>query len=256
LTSRPGASIDLNADIGEHDGEGYDSDDALLGVVSSASIACGAHAGSPEVMERTAAAAAERKVAIGAHPSYPDRDGFGRREISIDPPALAASLANQISALRDCCARTGATLRYVKPHGALYNRAARDEKLARLVAACVRDVDPSLAVLALSGSALEAECRSAGLSVAREGFIDRGYLAEGSLAPRDQPGAILHDIELAAARALAIASGDDIETLDGATINIDADSLCVHGDNRNALAMVTRARTLLQAAGFAIQPFA
>lgn len=248
--------IDLNADLGEHDGGGYAADEALLDVVSSASVACGAHAGSIDVMERTARAAMERGVSIGAHPSYPDREGFGRRALSIGLDAIVASVKEQIEALGECCSRAGASLRYVKPHGALYGRAANDPELARGLAACFRGIDARLAVLTLPDSAMESEARAAGLAVGREAFIDRAYMRDGTLVPRDLDGAVLNDPEALAARAVRIARDKSVETIDGGTITVDAQSLCVHGDSRNALEIVRLARARLEQNGFTIGPFA
>jgi UPF0271 protein len=249
-------SIDLNADIGEHDGKGYDADASLLQIVSSASIACGKHAGSLEVMRRTVALACNWGVAIGAHPGYPDREGFGRREIGLSLDRIVASFEQQVENLMACCDAEGARLKYVKPHGALYNRAAKDRDLARLLAASAARVDASLAMLALAGSLLEHEAREHGLAVAAEAFIDRAYMSDGSLVPRDNANAVIEDPERAGRRAVRLAEGVSIETIDGSPITITADSLCVHGDNEHALATVRLARSHLEKAGFTIAPFA
>jgi UPF0271 protein len=248
-------SIDLNADIGEHDGKDYSRDTAILGVVSSANIACGKHAGSLEVMRRTVALAYERGVSIGAHPGYPDREGFGRRELDLPPDEIVDSFHKQIDNMVACCEAEGARLRYVKPHGALYNRAAKDEKLASLLAACVWTIDKSLVMLALAGGALERASRERGLITAGEAFIDRGYLPDGTLVPRDQPNAIMDDSRLVAQRAVDLAKGM-VQSIDGNEISIDARSLCVHGDGDRALETVNIARTALESAGFTIKPFA
>ena len=247
-------SIDLNADIGEHDGKGYSRDTAILDVVTSANIACGKHAGSLEVMRRTVALAYERGVSIGAHPGYPDREGFGRRELDLPADEIVESFQKQVDNMMACCEAEGARLRYVKPHGALYNRAAKDEKLASLLAACVWTIDKSLVMLALAGGALERESRARGLVTAGEAFIDRGYLPDGTLVPRDQPAAVVDDAQLIAMRAVEFANGT-VESTDGARISIDAQSLCVHGDGDHALETVRIARAALEAAGFTIEPF-
>lgn len=249
-------SIDLNADLGEHEGDGARADAAMLDVVSSASIACGAHAGTRAVMEMTVKAAFERGVSIGAHPSYPDREGFGRREIDISNRDLIESVREQITQLHDACTAAGARLAYVKPHGALYNKAARDRELARELAACVKSINPALAMLALSGSALENESRAAGLAVAREAFIDRAYVSDGTLVPRDRPGAVINDASIASARAVEMARYGAIRSLDGKRVSVPADSLCVHGDSKNAIEIVTAARRRLEEVGFTIAPFA
>jgi UPF0271 protein len=248
-------TIDLNADLGEHDGDGAAADFAMLDVVSSANVACGAHAGSLEVMDVTVRAALARGVAIGAHPSYPDRNGFGRKELGMPIADIVDSVREQILKLSHCCASAGARLAYVKPHGALYNRASRDTELAIALAQIVIEVDPSLTMLALNGSLLEHESRSAGLAVAREAFIDRAYKSDGMLVPRENQGAVIGDALVAAERARNIAEHHKIETIDGKQIDIQADSLCVHGDSPDAIAIVKAARRNLEAAGFTILPF-
>jgi UPF0271 protein len=249
-------SIDLNADIGEHDGEGYSADALLLDIVTSASIACGKHAGSLEVMRRTVALAYERGVSIGAHPGYPDREGFGRREIGLSLEKILDSFENQIQNLQACCDAEGALMRYVKPHGALYTRAVKDSELAGLLAASIVRLDSSIVMLALAGSALETESRSRGLRSVPEAFIDRAYLSDGTLAPRGREGAVIEDPEAAAARSVSLATGAGVQTLDGNVIVIEADSLCVHGDSRSALETVRMSRARLTEANFTIAPFA
>ena len=249
-------SIDLNADLGEHDGDGYSSDALLLDAVSSANIACGKHAGSLEVMRRTVALAYERGVSIGAHPGYPDREGFGRRETALSLEHIVESFEKQIQNLHACCDAEGARLRYVKPHGALYNRAAKDVELARLLAASLARMDSSLVMLALAGSVLESESRLLGLSTAAEAFIDRGYMNDGTLVPRDRAGAMIENADVAAARAVRLATMRTVKTIDGSVISVNADSLCVHGDSRNALETVRLAREKLGEEGITISPFA
>ena len=249
-------SIDLNADLGEHDGDGYSADVMLLDLVSSANIACGKHAGSLEVMRRTVALAYERGVSIGAHPGYPDREGFGRRETGLSLDTIIGSFERQIENLAACCDAEGARLRYVKPHGALYNRAARDKNLASLLAASVARIDPTLVILGLAASFLQSEARDHGLQAAAEAFIDRNYMNDGTLVPRDRQGAAIEDAELAADRALNLATTGSVRTIDGTLISIAADSLCIHGDGANALAVVRLARSRLENAGFTIAPFA
>jgi UPF0271 protein len=249
-------SIDLNEDIGEHEGDGASSDMAMLDLVSSASIACGVHAGSPAVMEMTVKAAMERGVSIGAHPSYPDREGFGRREIEMPVAQILQSVRDQIISLDQTCAMNGARLTYVKPHGALYNRAAKDSELAIQMANIIRSINPKLAVLALSGSALERSSREAGLQVASEAFIDRAYMSDGSLMPRTEPGAVINDVSITGGRAVEMAKYGRIRSFEGVALEVKADSLCVHGDSRNALQIVQNARRRLEAVGFTIAPFA
>ena len=250
-------SIDLNADLGEYTGTaGAANDDALLDAVSSASIACGAHAGDAEVMQRTVEAAAKRGVSIGAHPSYPDREGFGRREMEMSSYELSQEIMSQIQDLAACCAKAGARLRYVKPHGALYNVAAREAPVARIVAEAVLRVDPNLVLLGLAGSALVREGARAGLAVASEAFADRAYLPDGTLLSRDRAGAVLHDAGQVAERALMMVRDGNVTSVDGVRLKVEADSLCIHGDNPEALALVIATRLALENNGFTIAPFA
>ena len=248
--------MDLNADIGEHDGEGFARDAELLATVTSASIACGAHAGSESVMRQTVREAAQRGVAIGAHPGYPDRAGFGRRSISMPAADLAAVIVAQVTALLRCCDESSTQLKYVKPHGALYNQAMRDAAIARTIARATSGIDPQLFVLAPANSALAAEAAAAGLRVAREAFIDRAYLDDGTLMPRDRDGAVLRNPSVAAERALVMARDKTITSASGEVIAMHADSLCIHGDSVDALAMVRAVRCRLEQAGMVIAPFA
>ena len=250
-------SIDLNADLGEYAGtSGAALDDAILDVVTSANIACGAHAGDLAVMLRTVNAAASRGVAIGAHPGYPDREGFGRREMEMSRKELTKQMVSQVESLAVLCASAGTRLRYVKPHGALYNVAARDAAVARVVAEAIHSVDASLTLLGLAGSSLIHEGERAGLTVAREAFADRSYLSNGSLLSRDRPGAVLHDADVVAARALTLARDGYVNAVDGVRVNVTPDSLCVHGDNPEAVGLVKATRSALESAGFTIEPFA
>jgi 5-oxoprolinase (ATP-hydrolysing) subunit A len=249
-------SIDLNADLGEHEGAGFESDSALLDLVSSANIACGAHAGSPEVMRMTVATAYEKGVAIGAHPGYPDREGFGRRELDIGMAQIIASVEAQIELMAECCAVEGARLSYVKPHGALYNRAARDADLAGMLSSVIAKFDSSLIVLALADGALEREAHAHGLRVAREAFIDRSYREDGSLVPRGIEGALIDNPSISAERAVRIAADNEVVTLSGTVLQITPDSLCVHGDSLHALDTLRATRQQLERAGITILPFA
>jgi UPF0271 protein len=250
-------SIDLNADLGEAFGAWRAGDDAaLLQVVSSANVACGFHAGDPLVMRRTVAEAASRGVAIGAHPGYPDLMGFGRREMAASADEVTAYVVYQVGALQAFCAAEGTRLRYVKAHGALYNRAARDPATAEALAEGVRLADPSLVLLALAGSAMVSAGRAAGLRVAAEAFVDRAYLATGELVPRTQAGATLHDAEQVAARAVRMAREGTVDAIDGTVLNVRPDSLCVHGDNPDAAAIVRAVRERLGAEGIRVAPFA
>jgi UPF0271 protein len=231
------AVLDLNADLGE----GFD-DDPLLDVVTSANVACGFHAGDAATMRRVAARAAELGVSVGAHVSYRDREGFGRRALDVAPERLTADVAEQLEALAACCAEAGTRVRYVKPHGALYNTAVADRRVADAIVAAVRAHAP-LPVLGLPGSALLAAAADAGLPTAFEGFPDRGYTPEGTLVPRDQPGALVEDPGDVAAHAVALAA-------------TGIGSLCVHGDSPGAVEAARRTRAALTAAGFELRPFA
>jgi len=249
-------SIDLNADLGEHDGDGFAHDEAILDVVSSASIACGAHAGNPAVMRRTVVAAHSRGVSIGAHPGFPDREGFGRRESGLSISEIGDSVADQIEELAKCCLAEGARLGYVKPHGALYNRAVSDTGLAEEISQRIAMIDDSLIVLTLPHSALADAATRIGLEVAREAFIDRAYLPDGTLVPRSRDGAVIHDVHSSAARAVEMIRDGRVTAIDGSQIEIDAQSFCVHGDSVSALETVSEARRLIEAAGFSVKPFA
>lgn len=240
-------TIDLNADIGE----GYD-DAAVMPHISSANIACGFHAGDAETMRRTVELCVRHDVAIGAHPSLPDRQGFGRREIEISPGELYAQTLYQIGALAAFANAAGAKLHHVKPHGALYNMAARDRGLADAIANAVRDFDPHLILVGLAGSASIATAREAGLACAQEAFCDRRYRADGSLAPRSQPGSVLEDVDEAVAQAVSIAKRGEAVADDGSRVRIEADSLCVHGDRANAGEFASRLRSALEREGLRV----
>lgn len=249
-------NIDLNSDLGESYGAWRMGDDAaMLAVVSSANVACGFHAGDPAGILATLRAAAERGVSVGAHVSYPDLAGFGRRNMDMSSADLRASVIYQIGALQGLASAAGTRVRYVKPHGALYNFIARDERQARDVIAAVQAVDRALGLVVLAGSALAGWARDAGLRTIEEAFADRGYRADGSLVPRDQPGAVLHDSEAVAARMVQLAREGTVTASDGSVVRITADSICVHGDSPGAVAMAQRVRERLAAAGIAIRPF-
>jgi 5-oxoprolinase (ATP-hydrolysing) subunit A len=245
--------IDLNCDLGESFGAWKMGDDAaLLGLISSANIACGFHAGDPDIMRHTVALAVERGVAIGAHVSLPDLQGFGRREMTVSPDEAYAMTLYQIGALHAFVQAAGARLRHVKPHGALYNMAARDAKLATAIAQAVRDFDPALRLVGLAGSALLDAGRAAALPVASEAFADRRYRADGSLQPRREADAVIADTDQAIAQALAIAREGCVQAVDGSAVTLQADTLCVHGDGAHALAFARGLRAALEAAGIAV----
>lgn len=245
-------SIDLNADIGE--GSGCDSE--LLDLVSSASISCGAHAGDDRTMRVAIEAALRRGVSVGAHPGYPDPANFGRRETGDSPATIRDLMLSQLETFASVCADAGATFAHVKPHGALYNRAQRDRGVAESIVHAVAAVDGSLLVLGMPGSELLAAATRFGLPAAREAFLDRAYDAGGNLLSRDQAGAVIDDPATAAARAESIAATGTLEAADGSSVAVTAETLCVHGDNPGAVALVHAARTRLEQRGIAIVPLA
>jgi UPF0271 protein len=249
--------VDLNADLGEGFGTTRRAEDAaLLDLVSSANIACGFHAGDATTMKDTVRAAHERGVTIGAHPSYPDIPGFGRREFGLDPQEIFRHVSAQLRDLGAVCARNGARVSYVKPHGALYNRAATDRPAASAIVAAIRDTDRSMTLLGLPNSEMEAAALDSGIRFAREAFVDRAYRSDGTLVPRAHPGAVLQDSAVAVDRALRLISDGVIETIDGNELRIRAESLCVHGDNPDARSMLAALRERLESTGVSIAPFA
>ena len=221
--------IDLNADIGE----GYD-DASLMPYLTRASIACGGHTGDARSMDSALALAAEYGVAVGAHPSYPDREGFGRRDLAATPDQIAQWVTQQIEVLAEIAVRRGMRLVHVKPHGALYNAAAQQNVIATAIAQAVKDWDASLILLGLSGSRLIEAGRAAGLTVMQEVFADRRYQPNGQLVSRETPGALITDPGIAAEQAYALAKGQPIVALDGSMLRVAADTLCLHGDTPGA----------------------
>jgi UPF0271 protein len=248
--------IDLNADLGEGFGRWQlTDDDALLSVVTSANVACGFHAGDPSTMRRVCELAAERGVVIGAQVSYRDLAGFGRRAMDVPPDELADEITYQIGALEIFARAAGARVGYVKPHGALYNRCVRDEEQAGAVVAGIRAAGGALPVLGLPGSRLHEAARDAGLPVVGEAFADRAYTAEGTLVPRREPGAVLHDGDEVVKRALGMARDHTVTSHDGRPVALTARSLCLHGDTPGAAALARRVRSELAAAGVRVRSF-
>jgi UPF0271 protein len=246
--------VDLNADVGESFGAYTYGDDAgVIPFVSSASIACGFHAGDPAVMRETVRLALRHGVAIGAHPGFHDLAGFGRREMHLPPAEVESLVAYQVRALAGVAAAEGARLRHVKPHGALYNMAARDELLATAIARAVASVDPSLVLLGLSGSCLVTAGQRAGLRVASEAFPDRAYRSDGSLAPRGVAGAVITDVDRVVSRAIDMTVRQSVAALDGGLVTVAADTLCVHGDTPGAAALARGLRAALEAAGIQVR---
>ncbi|WP_323718068.1 LamB/YcsF family protein [Paracoccus aminovorans] len=249
--------IDLNSDLGEGYGAWSMGDDAaMLGIVSSANLACGFHAGDPLTMLATVREAAARGVAIGAHVSYPDRVGFGRRPMDVTHAELVADVIYQIGALQGICAAAGTRVSYVKPHGALYNTIATDARQGAAVIEGIRAIDPALALMGLAGTPILAQAAEAGLPTVAEAFADRGYRPDGQLVSRRDPGAVLHDPDTVAARMLRLATEGEIEAADGSLLRLRADSICVHGDSPGAVAMAARIREVLVENGVTIAPFA
>ena len=248
--------IDLNSDLGESFGRWELGDDrALLSVVTSANVACGFHAGDPSVLRRTTADAKERGVAVGAHVGYRDLAGFGRRFLDVPPADLTNEVVYQLGALAAFTRLADDRIRYVKPHGALYNTIVHHEQQAAAVVEAVRAFDPDLPVLGLPGSRFLALAEQAGLRTYREAFADRAYTPDGVLLSRREPGAVLHDPAAIAERCLRIAQGLPVEAVDGTEIVIEADSLCVHGDSPGAVDIARAVAERLRAAGVAIAPF-
>ena len=240
-------TIDLNADLGE----GY-NDAAVMPHISSANIACGFHAGDAATMQRTVALCVQHGVAIGAHPSLHDPQNFGRREIEVSADEVHAQTLYQIGALATFARASGTALHHIKPHGALYNMAARDRALADAIAGAVRDFDASLILVGLAGSMSTRAARAAGLRTASEAFCDRRYRADGSLTPRAQAGSVIENIDDAIAQAVSIATRNVAIADDGSLVHIEADTLCVHGDRSNAGEFAQRLRQALERAGLRV----
>lgn len=248
--------IDLNSDLGEGFGRWALGDDrALLDLVTSANVACGFHAGDPSTLRRVTAWAAERGVAVGAQVSYRDLAGFGRRAMDVPADELRDEVLYQVGALEAFCRAAGTAVRYVKPHGALYNRCAVDPEQSAAVVAAVVDHGAGLPVLGLPGSALLAAAADAGLPTVAEGFADRAYRADGTLVPRGTAGAVIDDVEAVAARAVAMATGAVVAAHDGSPLVLEVRSLCVHGDTPGAVALAHAVRRALEGAGVVLEPF-
>lgn len=250
-------TVDLNSDLGEGFGRwAMGDDDALLQVVTSANVACGFHASDASIMRLVCARAVASDVAIGAHVGYRDLPGFGRRFIDIEPAALAADVIYQIGALDGFARIAGSRVRYVKPHGALYNAIVHHEEQAAAVVEAVSAYDRTLPVLGLPGSAWLRLAREAGLTVVHEAFADRAYSPEGTLVSRQLPGAVLHDQQEIARRCVAMATGATIKDVQGGDLRISPGSICVHGDTPGAVGIARSVRDALAGAGITLTPFA
>ena len=240
-------TIDINCDLGEADTTASDSNDAaIMPYISSCNIACGLHAGSPEVMLQSIYLALKYGVVIGAHPSYPDREGFGRRAMSIDHADLKAILEDQIGSLKGMLEAEGGQLAHVKPHGALYNAAATDLKLAMCLAESIARTDEELICFGLANSMMEQAAEHYGLRFAHEAFMDRAYQADGTLMPRSQSGAVISDVEIILPRVLQMINKGCVSSADGQDIQMTCDTLCLHGDNPQAPSIAKKLVEFLQ----------
>lgn len=249
--------VDLNSDLGEGFGSfkvGMDRE--ILGVVTSANIACGWHAGDPVIMEETVNLSREKGVAVGAHPGYPDLMGFGRRNINVTPEEVRAYIKYQVGALKAFAVSEGIELQHVKPHGAMYNMAAKDYSLALGIAQGIKQVDENLILLGLAGSEMIKAGKDVGLKVASEVFADRAYTNEGTLVPRSVKGAIIHDKDEAIGRVIRMIKEGKVKSIDGLDIDIEAQSICVHGDNPEALEFVVEIKKTLEGEGIEIASIA
>jgi UPF0271 protein len=251
----PVRRIDLNSDLGE----GYGiwrlaDDDALLGVITSANVACGFHAGDPTTMREAVSVAARAGVAIGAHVSFPDRRGFGRRDMAIPATEVRDDVIYQVGALDAIARSCDARVTFVKPHGALYNRITVDPVLADAVTEAIAALDRGLALVTPPGSQAQRAARARRVPTVAEAFADRAYDRDGLLVPRDHPGAVISDPEAVSARAVRIATEHTVEAIDGTVIELAADTLCVHGDSPRSAALAAAIRGALEAAGFTLAP--
>jgi 5-oxoprolinase (ATP-hydrolysing) subunit A len=241
--------VDLNADLGEGAGD----DDELLALVTSANIACGFHAGDAETIHKSLEAARTHKVAVGAHPSLFDRENFGRKELPVTPEEVFDAVTYQVGVFQAIAEAAGVRPNHVKPHGALYNMAVRDEKLAGAIARAIAGADSNLILFAPDGSVLAHAGEAHGLKIAREVFADRNYLSDGSLVPRSRPDALLHDPEEAAARVLRMLRDGKVRSVDGADVDVRAETICVHGDTPGAVEFARALRSRLESENVAIR---
>lgn len=249
-------AIDLNSDVGESFGQWTLGDDAaILSTVTSANVACGFHAGDPSTLRRTCELAVANGVVVGAQPGYRDLAGFGRRFLDMDPTELTDDIVYQIGALSAIAAAAGTSVRYVKPHGALANAVVHHERQARAVVDAVRAVDPNMPVLGQPRSHLLNLADAAGLRAVTEAFADRGYTAAGTLVPRSEPGALLHDPSQVAERMARLIDEGVIRAIDGTDVPMRADSICVHGDSPDAVEVALAVRHTLEQAGITVQAF-
>ncbi|MBP1948021.1 LamB/YcsF family protein [Virgibacillus litoralis] len=246
--------IDLNCDMGESFGAyTIGSDEKLLESVTSANIACGAHAGDPTVMDRTVRLAKEHHVGVGAHPGFPDIAGFGRRMIDFSPNEIYRMVVHQIGGLQAFCKVHSVQMQHVKPHGAMYNLAAKNRDVANAVARAVYDVDSKLMLYGLAGSELLVAGRELELTVASEVFADRTYQADGTLTPRGRADAVISDVDDAVQQVERMVNEGVVRTVNGETVDIKADTICVHGDSAHAVSFVEKLRVMLESAGIVVR---
>ena len=244
------ASIDINCDLGE----GCENDAELMRYISSANIACGFHAGDEDMMRRTVDRAIENNVAIGAHPGFPDRENFGRTEMALPPDDIHGIMTEQIAALKAICDERGAKLHHVKPHGALYNMAAKDRGLANAIAKAVVEFDNDLVFFGLANSAMISESEALGLKSSAEVFADRTYQPDGTLTPRSRRGALIEDPEECKTHVLRMVREGTVIATDGTAVPIRADTICIHGDTPGAVELARMVRGALEANGIAVLP--
>jgi UPF0271 protein len=246
--------VDINCDLGERDpGDNTGNDEALMPYISSVNIACGFHAGDPLTIEKTIRSAIRHGVSIGAHPGYPDREGFGRRPMKMSNEELRAMILYQAGAVKGMAEAAGGKMCHVKPHGALYNTAAKDFEISMVIARAVQDLDSSLILVGQSGSHLIKAAREAGLACASEVFADRAYNDDGTLVARDIPGSVLHDTGDMIDRVIRMIKDKTVETVSGKIIPVEADTVCIHGDNETAPEFVKSLAEALKSAGIVMK---
>ena len=254
-TYEPSGVIDFNADIGESFGTyRLGLDEEVVRYVTSVSVAAGFHAGDPDSMAYTVRLAESRGVAVGAHPAYPDLAGFGRRDLSMTPEQIRNTVTYQIGAL--AAFTKNHQLQHVKPHGAMYNKAVRDEAEATAIIEAIRDFDPDLIQVVLAGSKWEQTARSLGVRIARESYADRALTPQGTLVPRSEPGSVIHDPEQVVKQVRKIATEGRAIAVDGSEIEFQSDTICLHGDNPEAIVIASAVRKELESAGIAVKPMA
>jgi 5-oxoprolinase (ATP-hydrolysing) subunit A len=249
-------AVDLNCDMGESTASQKIGDDArIMPLISSANIACGFHGGDPEVIAATIELAKKNQVAIGAHPSFPDRENFGRKEMELDPAAIRNLIIYQVSAIKGMAASMNAVLTHVKPHGALYNMAARRQDYAEAIANAVMTIDPKLVLFGLAGSKMLSVAAEIGLTTCAEVFADRSYQDDGSLTPRTQPGAIIKDVQQAVQQVVGMVKEGRVRSMNGRWIELKADTVCIHGDTPGAAEYAKAIRHGLEEAGIIIKSY-